>query len=168
MKAMTMKTIYTNVRTTLACAALLASVALAGCATGPAPHPTPAQIVAQVCPAAQLTMASLTALEDLPAAARADLAKAAPVVGAVCARGTAVDLSSLQSLASTVTPALLRVADAAGLSPIDHKHIADDLAAVQLVLNLALISAGKAPVLLSPSAPAPLVPPQPSDASVLQ
>ena len=155
MKAMTMKTIYTNVRTTLACAALLASVALAGCATGPAPHPTPAQTVAQVCPAAQLTMASLTALEDLPAAARADLAKAAPVVGAVCARGTAVDLSSLQSLASTVTPALLRVADAAGLSPIDHKHIADDLAAVQLVLNLALISAGEAPVLLPPAAPTP-------------
>src|SRR5471032_699020 len=152
MKAMTMKTIYTNVRTTLACAALLASVALAGCATGPAPHPTPAQIVAQVCPAAQLTMASLTALEDLPAAARADLAKAAPVVGAVCAPGATVDLSSLQALASTALPALFRIVDAAGLTPADHDKIVLELTVGQIALNGALMAAGYLP------GPAPAAP----------
>src|SRR5471032_263468 len=145
MKAMTMKTIYTNVRTTLACAALLASVALAGCATGPAPSPSPAQIVAQVCPAAQLTMASLTALEDLPAAARADLTKASPIVGAVCAPGAAVDLSSLQELASTALPALLLIVDAAGLTPADHDKIALSLTAGQIILDGALMAAGQAP-----------------------
>src|SRR5471030_151609 len=150
MKAMTMKTIYTNVRTTLACAALLASVALAGCATGPAPHPTPAQIVAQVCPAAQLTMASLTALEDMPAAARADLAKAAPVVDAVCAPGAAVDLSSLQALAITALPAMLRIVDVAGLAPADHDKIVLGLTAGEIILDGALMAAGQTP---APAAP---------------
>src|SRR5476649_1261039 len=97
--------------------AVLGAAMLGGCATGAAPRPTPQQLATQVCPAALLTMASLTALEDLPAAARADLAKASPVVGAVCAPGAAVDLSSLQALASTALPALFRIVDAAGLTP---------------------------------------------------
>jgi len=143
MKEMTMKTMHSNVCTTLACAAALFCAALAGCATGPAPRPTPAQIVAQVCPAAQLTMASLTALEDLPAAARADLTKASPIVGAVCAPGAAVDLSSLQELASTALPALLRIVDAAGLTPADHDKIVLSLTAGQIIIDGALMAVGQ-------------------------
>ena len=74
----------------------LATVAaiVGGCVTAPrAEQLTPAQIAAQVCPAAQLTMASLSSLENLPPGARADIARAAPVVTAACAPATVASLS---------------------------------------------------------------------------
>ncbi|WP_295991537.1 hypothetical protein [Rugamonas sp.] len=126
-------------------ASVAAAVMLVGCATGAAPRPTPQQLAAQVCPAAQITIASLAALEDLPLAVGADLSRAVPIVGAVCVPGAAVDLGSLQALASTALPALLRIVEGSGLAPADHDRIVLGLTVGQIVLNGALMAAGPAP-----------------------
>lgn len=176
MKDMTMNPIHSkprfSCRMMLICAALSVA-AVSGCATAPGAAQSPAQVVAQACLVVQATNASLAALPGLTPTARANLEQAVPIISAVCAPGAPVDVSSLQALASTAFPALLKIADAAGLPVADHDRIVDELAVGQLALNLALISAGKAPVLLPPAAPAlqvtvPLVPALPSAASVPQ
>lgn len=129
----------------------IAASMLVGCTTtaGTA-QLTPAQVVAQVCPAVQITMTSLAALEDLPVSAIADLAKAAPVVQVVCSPNATIDLSSLQAMSSTAFPALLRIADAAGLSPAEHDRIVLGLTVSQIAIDGALMAAGKASI---PAAP---------------
>lgn len=125
-------------------ALLAGALILAGCATTGAARPTPQQLAAQVCPAAQVTINSLAALEGLTPAARADLARAAPVVAAVCAPGAAVDLSNLRALAITALPAMLRIVDASGLPPDEHDRILLGLTVAKITLDGALMAAGAA------------------------
>lgn len=109
---------------------------LAGCAATAhgATKSTPQQVLAQVCPAAQITVASLSALRGLSTEAHDDLLAAAPIVDAVCAAGATVDASSLRTLSETALPALIKIADAAPLSPSVHDQIVLGLTVGQIAL----------------------------------
>lgn len=136
---------FANLGVLIVLSLLAGALFLAGCAATGTPRQTPQQLAAQVCPAAQVTISSLAALEGLTPAARVDLAQASPVVAAVCAPGAAVDLSSLRAMASTALPAMQRVVDAAGLPPDDHDRILLGLTVAQITLDGALMAAGAAP-----------------------
>jgi hypothetical protein len=127
---------------------LLAAVAagamsLTGCAAPVpgAPKPTPQQVLAQVCRAAQITVASLSGLRGLSAEAHDDLAAALPIVDAVCAAGATVDIASLKALRDTALPALIKIVDTAPLQPGVHDQIVLGLTVGQIVLAGALQAA---------------------------
>lgn len=119
------------------------AMALTGCATTApgAPKPTPQQVLAQVCPAAQITVASLSVLRGLSDEAHEDLAVALPMVDSICAAGAKVDLASLRALNGTALPALLKIVDTAPLQPGVHDQIVLGLTVGQIVLAGALQAA---------------------------
>jgi hypothetical protein len=100
----------------LVAVAAMVSFALSGCASN-APKPlSPAQVAAIACPQINLAVSQLTAfnavLDADPATAafgakaNVDIAKAQPVIAAVCAAGATVTATNLQALASQALPAL--------------------------------------------------------------
>lgn len=119
-------------------AVIAAGLLLTGCAAPGTQRPTPQQVLAQVCPAAQITVASLSVLRGLSTQAHDDLAVALPIVDAVCAAGAAVDVDSLKALNDTALPALLKIVDSAPLDPGVHDQIALGLTIGQIVLASAL------------------------------
>ncbi|WP_116988836.1 hypothetical protein [Duganella sp. BJB475] len=120
------------------------AMALTGCATPApgAPKASPQQVLAQVCPAAQITVASLSVLRGLSTEAHDDLAVALPIVDAVCAAGATVDIASLKALNDTALPALIRIVETAPLQPGVHDQIVLGLTVGQIVLAGALQASG--------------------------
>lgn len=115
--------------------AAAAMLSLSGCATAPgAQKPAPAQVIAQVCPVVQITMASLLVLPGINEIARDDLATAGPIVNEVCAGAETVDLSSVRRLADTALPALIRIANVAPIQQYEHDQIVLSLTVGQVVL----------------------------------
>ncbi len=121
-----------------------AALALTGCASPPSGVKlTPQQVAQQVCPAALVTVASLSSLQGFPVTVHDDLVTADVLVHAACNAGATVDLTSLKTLASTALPALLRVVEVAGLDAAEHDRIVLGLTVAQIVLQGALQAAGQ-------------------------
>ncbi len=119
------------------------AMSLTGCATTTpgAPAPSARQVLAQVCPAAQITVASLSVLRGMSSEAHDDLAVALPIVDAVCAAGATVDIASLKALNDTALPALIKIVESAPLEPGVHDQIILGLTIGQIVLAGALQAA---------------------------
>lgn len=115
-------------------AAGFAALVISGCASTGQKIQTPAQVASQVCPAATAAITSLQQVNGLSVSAQADLAKAAPVVAAVCAAGTTVNALDLKSLSATALPAILSVVNASPLADDVKTRIGIDLTVAQIVL----------------------------------
>lgn len=102
---------------------VVAAFVMTACAT--APHQTPAQVAAQVCPQLQAVNAAVADTPGILAPAdAAHLAKATPYVDKVCSAATAAPTKpDLKALASTAVPILLDVLGASGLPEIDKVRI---------------------------------------------
>ena len=141
-------------------------LAFNACSTTPgAPEPTPAQVAAQVCPAVQTTLGSLSLLV-LPPTAIGDIAVASAVVNQVCAVGSAITTANLQQMAGQVFPALIAALQAAPLPAAQKQALQVDLTAASVVLQGVLMLhppltswgtsiAAPAPLPVAVSAPVP-------------
>lgn len=120
--------------------ALMAAFAmtLTGCATSSGQALTFQQIAAQVCPPAKVAIASLSALETMPAQAHADLVKVGPLVDAVCTAGVIVDVTDLAQLATSGIPLLIQIADTAGLDPDVHDQVVLGLTVAEIAVSAAV------------------------------
>lgn len=119
-----------------ACAIILA--ACAAPAGQPQSMPTPDQVAAQVCPSAQAVLEVLKTPGAVDPGVADKIAKASPLVDAVCAEGAKVTAVDLRTLAKDGLPAVLKIVQA---SPLPDK---DKQAAV---LGIALAQAALAPIL---------------------
>ena len=121
------------------------AVTLSGFATN-GTQPTPAQLVAQICPVTQTvgTLAETAALTDPKLAL--DLAVAKPIVDALCANGAAVSTANLQAFSTSVVPVLLKVVDASPLDPAKAADVKLGIAAAQLLATQAIALQGAAAV----------------------
>jgi hypothetical protein len=125
-------------------AVALGGTLLAGCASAPAGQPlTPQQLAAQVCPAAQITVASLSVLRGLSVEAHEALVVVAPIVDAACAAGALDDIANLRALSERGLPALIKIADDSPLAPDVHDQIVLGLTVGQIVLTGALQATGQ-------------------------
>ena len=129
-------------RTLMLLAAGLAVLAISACTTSgqPARIQTPAQIAAQVCPAAQAAISSLQLVAGLPTDAQEKLASAEPIVAAVCAAGTTVQAIDLKTLAANGLPVILKVVNASALDDDVKTRVGLDLTVAQVVLSSVLAS----------------------------
>jgi len=125
-----MKTIFIALLTTFA-------LMLSGCAgfatTGPAP--TPAQIVDQFCPSAQTLIIELQAMPTLPQKDQDNLAKAAPIVAAVCSAGATVSVASLQDFAKSTLPTILTMINGSSLPDADKTRVTILLLTAQVAIG---------------------------------
>lgn len=129
-------------RTFMLLAAGLAALAISACTTSgqPAAIKTPAQVAAQVCPAAQAAISSLQLVNGLSTDAQLKLADTAPVVAAVCAAGATVHAVDLKTLAANGLPVILKVVNASPLDDDIKTRIGLDLTVAQVVLSSVLAS----------------------------
>jgi hypothetical protein len=118
--------------------ALLSLAMFAGCQTPTGARQTPAQIAAQVCPPTTAAITALQGLQGLDATAINDLAKAAPVVDAVCAVGATITITNLQTLAQTGFPALVAIANASPLPAQQKNNVVLGLTATQIIFDAVL------------------------------
>lgn len=125
------------------CVALVVLVGvLAGCATTSSQALSPEQIAASVCPPIQADLVSFQAVfaSDItdPNAAKisADIAKAEPVVNALCTAGATVSASSVQAFATTALPALADVVNYLPLSPPQKAAVVTDLTVAELAVGV--------------------------------
>ena len=128
------------------CVLLMASLTmlLAACASlGGSSAPTPTQVAAAVCPVVQQDIATYEAIfaadtTDANAAKiSADLAKAAPVVSALCAATATVSTASVQAFASTALPALADLVNYLPLTAAEKTKIVQDLTIAELAVGVA-------------------------------
>ena len=133
-----------------ACAIILA--ACAAPAGQPQTLPTPDQVVAQVCPSAQAVLEVLKTPGAVDAEVADKIAKAAPMIDAVCAEGAKVTDIDLRTLAKDGLPAVLKIVQASPLSDKDKQAA---------VLGIALAQAALAPFLAA-NASTPLTMPAPA------
>lgn len=159
-----------------AVAALFAVAALNGCAGGPKPLSLPSlstaqlqQLTSQVCTALNtdvLLLEGPTGKALLPASAMTKVTTLiGPTITAVCSSGASIDVTSLQTLNSTVLPALIDVVSSVPSIP-DQPEILAGLTLAQVALvpivNQAIAAAQAAQAAASSapsSAPAPSVAP---------
>jgi hypothetical protein len=122
--------------------------------TGSLSVQTPAQIASQVCPPVQTTLTSLSFLV-LDPKVTADLAVAKGAVDLVCSAGEAINLASLQTMATTALPSVIEAIKASPMSVSDQNQAILDLTAASIILQGAIQAATPAaPV----AAPVPVAP----------
>ena len=137
----------------LLAAGVAASLAFAGCASTGSQSPTQvaADVHAQVvkaCAVIQPTMASLAAMQaQLPADVLADMAKAQPIVSAVCSV-PAVQIASVQDLVNVAFPAAIKIVAASPMKDADK-------ATAEIALTAANVAVSAALVQYAPIAPVP-------------
>lgn len=116
-------------------AALIAVALIAGCAINPsAPPPTPAQVVAQLCPIAKEVGVILLAPGALPEKDQAAITKAAPVVEQLCSVGATVTAANLKGFAASSLPGILDIVNGSSLSQADKARIGAGLLIAQLAI----------------------------------
>lgn len=137
------------------------SLLCVACKTPAGNTETPAQIAAQVCPPVQTSITALAALNGLPADAIDTLAKAAPIVDAVCGAGATVDFTSLAALNRTALPALIGIVKVSPLSPDEQNRVILDISAAQIVLTtVEAVQAAQVGGVAAPPSPKPTADPK--------
>ncbi len=122
---------------------LLSSLLVACSTTGGASAATPAQIAGAVCPVVQADLATyqsiFAAQTDVASSAKisADLAKAEPIVAALCANGATVSTASVQAFAQTALPALADTVNYLPLTPAQKAKVVQDLTIAELAVGVA-------------------------------
>jgi hypothetical protein len=124
----------------LLCASLALSFAFAGCGALPqAPHQTPAQIAAVVCPGAKTALNTVILSGVFTGGALDTLDKQVqPDLDAVCVAGAAVTTADLDNLANVAFPLVLSIVNASGLSADDKKYAALGVTVAQGAIQTAL------------------------------
>lgn len=118
---------------------------------------TPAQIAAAVCPIVQTDLTTYQALfasgNVVPNSAKisADLAKAEPVVAALCAAGATVSVANVQAFANTALPALADTINYLPLSASQKSKILQDLSIAELAVGVVGVVESQ----IQPGLPAP-------------
>ena len=127
----------------LLAAGVAASLAFAGCAsTG---SQSPAQVAADVhiqivkaCAVIQPTMASLAAMQaQLPADVQADMAKAQPIISAVCS-APAIQIASVQDLVNVAFPLAIKIVASSPMKDADKTTAEIALTAANVAVSAAL------------------------------
>uniref|UniRef100_UPI0006655E74 hypothetical protein n=2 Tax=Burkholderia multivorans TaxID=87883 RepID=UPI0006655E74 len=127
----------------LLAAGIAASILFAGCAsTG---SQSPAQVAAAIqvqvtkaCAVIQPTMLSLEAMQaQLPADAQADLAKAQPIIAAVCTV-PAVQITSVRDFVNVAFPSAIKIVAASPLNEQDKTTAEIALTAASVAVSAAL------------------------------
>lgn len=127
----------------LLAAGVAASLAFAGCASTGSQSPTQvaADVHAQVvkaCAVIQPTMASLAAMQaQLPADVQADMAKAQPIISAVCS-APAIQIASVQDLVNVAFPLAIKIVAASPMTDADKTTAEIALTAANVAVSAAL------------------------------
>ena len=132
------------------CLTMLVGSLLVACSTtGGTTAATPAQVAAAVCPVVQADLATYQALfaaqTDVASSAKisADLAKAQPIVAALCTNGATVSTASIQAFAQTALPALADTINYLPLTAAQKAKVVQDLTIAEVAVGVAGVVAAQ-------------------------